>query len=70
MLVDREAVLRIFLEETEETLGQMEALCEGGCDMLQGNLFSRPVPAEQALQFLRHHQLTPPSILNFPKTAA
>jgi diguanylate cyclase (GGDEF)-like protein len=56
--------------EGVETLGQMEALCEGGCDMLQGNLFSRPVPAEQALQFLRHHQLTPPSILNFPKTAA
>jgi EAL domain-containing protein (putative c-di-GMP-specific phosphodiesterase class I) len=56
--------------EGVETLGQMEALCKGGCDMLQGNLFSRPVPADQALQFLRHHQLTPPSILNFPKTAA
>ena len=56
--------------EGVETLGQMEALCKGGCDLLQGNLFSRPVPAEQTLQFLRHHQLTPPSVLNFPRTAA
>jgi diguanylate cyclase (GGDEF)-like protein len=56
--------------EGVETLAQMEALCKGGCDLLQGNLFSRPVPAEQALQFLRHHQLTLPSVLNFPKTAA
>jgi diguanylate cyclase (GGDEF)-like protein len=56
--------------EGVETLAQMEALCKGGCDLLQGNLFSRPVPAEQVLQFLRHHQLTLPSVLNFPKTAA
>ncbi len=56
--------------EGVETLGQMEALCMGGCDVLQGNLFSRPVPAEQVLQFLRHGQLVPRSILNFPKTAA
>lgn len=56
--------------EGVETLGQMEALCKGGCDLLQGNLFSRPVPAEQVLQFLRHHQLTPPSVINFPRTAA
>jgi len=56
--------------EGVETLGQMEALCKGGCDMIQGNLFSRPVPAEQALQFLRHRQLVLAPILNFPKTAA
>jgi diguanylate cyclase (GGDEF)-like protein len=56
--------------EGVETLAQMEALCKGGCDLLQGNLFSRPVPAEQVFQFLRQHQLTPPSVLNFPKTAA
>lgn len=56
--------------EGVETLGQMQALCNGGCDMIQGNLFSRPVPGEQALQFLRHGQLMAPSILNFPKTAA
>jgi diguanylate cyclase (GGDEF)-like protein len=56
--------------EGVETLGQMEALRQGGCDMLQGYLFSRPVPAEQALQFLRHRQLMPPSVLSFPKTAA
>jgi EAL domain-containing protein (putative c-di-GMP-specific phosphodiesterase class I) len=56
--------------EGVETLGQMEALREGGCDMLQGYLFSGPVPAEQALQFLRHRQLMPSSILNFPRTAA
>ena len=56
--------------EGVETPGQMEALCKGGCDMIQGNLFSRPVPGEQALQFLRHGRLMPPSVLNFPKTAA
>jgi EAL domain-containing protein (putative c-di-GMP-specific phosphodiesterase class I) len=56
--------------EGVETLGQMEALRKGGCDMLQGYLFSRPVPAEQALQLLRHRQLMPPSILSFPNTAA
>jgi len=56
--------------EGVETLGQMEALCSGGCDMLQGYLFSKPVPAEQVLQFLRHGQLMLPSVLNFPKTAA
>jgi diguanylate cyclase (GGDEF)-like protein len=56
--------------EGVETLGQMEALCNGGCDMLQGYLFSKPVPAEQALQFLRHGKLLLPSLLNFPKTAA
>jgi diguanylate cyclase (GGDEF)-like protein len=56
--------------EGVETLGQMEALCKGGCDMIQGNLFSMPVPAEQALQFLRHRQLVLAPILNFPKTAA
>lgn len=56
--------------EGVETLGQMEALCKGGCDMIQGYLFSKPVPAEQALQFLRHGRLVLPSIINLPKTAA
>ena len=56
--------------EGVETLGQMEALRIGGCDLLQGYLFSRPVPAEEALQFLRHRQLMPSPILNFPKSAA
>jgi diguanylate cyclase (GGDEF)-like protein len=56
--------------EGVETVGQMEALHEGGCDVLQGYLFSRPVPAEQALQFLSHRQLMPQSTLNYPKTAA
>jgi EAL domain-containing protein (putative c-di-GMP-specific phosphodiesterase class I) len=56
--------------EGVETLGQLEALRTGGCDRLQGYLFSRPVPAEQALQFLHHRQLMPKPILNFPKSAA
>ncbi len=56
--------------EGVETVGQMEALCNGGCDMIQGNLFSRPVPGDQTLQFLRHGQVMAPSILNLPKTAA
>ncbi len=46
--------------EGVETLGQMEALCRGGCDTLQGYLFSKPVPADQALQLLRHRQLMRP----------
>jgi diguanylate cyclase (GGDEF)-like protein len=49
--------------EGVETLEQMEALRKGGCDMLQGYLFSKPVPAEQVLQYLRHGQLMPPSLL-------
>ena len=60
----------LVVGEGVETIGQMEALRQGGCDMLQGYLFSRPVAAEQALQFLRHRQLMPSSILSFPKTAA
>ena len=56
--------------EGVETVGQMEALCHGGCDMIQGNLFSRPVSAEQTLPFLRYGQVMAPSILNLPKTAA
>ena len=33
--------------EGVETLEQLEKLCELGCDMVQGFLFSRPLPADQ-----------------------
>jgi EAL domain-containing protein (putative c-di-GMP-specific phosphodiesterase class I) len=47
----------------------MEALRKGGCDILQGYLFSKPVPAEQATHFLRNRQLAPSASLRHLKTA-
>jgi diguanylate cyclase (GGDEF) domain len=38
--------------EGVETVAQMETLQKGGCEILQGYLFSRPVPAEDAARQL------------------
>jgi EAL domain-containing protein (putative c-di-GMP-specific phosphodiesterase class I) len=54
--------------EGVETMGQMEALRRGGCDLLQGYLFSKPVPAEEATLFLRRRHLMPSGELQL-KTA-
>ena len=55
--------------EGVETMGQMEALSNGGCDILQGYLFSKPVPAEQATQFLRNRRLMPSATLKHLRAA-
>jgi len=45
--------------EGVETLSQMEALCKGGCDILQGYLFSQPVSAAKVVHVLEARTLTP-----------
>lgn len=39
--------------EGVETMAQFDYLRRLGCDMVQGYLFSRPVPAEQVIDFIR-----------------
>lgn len=41
-----------IVAEGVETLEQMQSLTKMGCDYLQGYYFSKPVPAEQFLQFI------------------
>ena len=44
------------IAEGVETEGQMKALRDMGCDLVQGYYFSRPVPAEQFEEFLKEKQ--------------
>ncbi|MGB4062255.1 MAG: EAL domain-containing protein [Azonexus sp.] len=41
--------------EGVETVEQLEYLRSRGCDLVQGYLFSRPVPAAEAIAFIRQH---------------
>ncbi len=41
--------------EGVETVEQLDYLRSRGCDLVQGYLFSRPVPAAEAIAFIRQH---------------
>ena len=41
--------------EGVETVQQLEYLRSRGCDLVQGYMFSRPVPAAEAIAFIRQH---------------
>jgi len=49
------------LAEGVETEGQLALLRARGCDQLQGNLFSKPLPPEALAQFLRDRHTLPAS---------
>jgi len=44
-----------LIAEGIETPEQFDYLLDKGCDQAQGYLFSRPVPADEALAFIRRH---------------
>jgi len=53
--------LQVVAEGVENDV-QREFLASHGCDVLQGYLFSRPLPAAEATGFLRRHrQPAPPA---------
>jgi len=44
--------------EGVETAEQLAFLLSNGCDIVQGYLFSRPLPAEELLKWLKNHRST------------
>ncbi len=45
------------IAEGVENKEQLKFLCEHGCDEIQGYYFSRPLPAEQAAEFIKHAKI-------------
>lgn len=50
------------IAEGVETEQQREMLSSIGCDLMQGYLFSRPVPADEAVAFLTHTGIGVPEV--------
>ena len=48
------------IAEGVETAAQLEFLAASGCDLLQGYLFSRPVPADDFAELVRQKRQLPP----------
>jgi EAL domain-containing protein (putative c-di-GMP-specific phosphodiesterase class I) len=38
-----------------ETPAQLQELCELGCDLAQGYLWTKPLPADDLARWLEHH---------------
>jgi diguanylate cyclase (GGDEF)-like protein/PAS domain S-box-containing protein len=51
-----------LVAEGVETHEQRKFLANLGCDVIQGYLFSKPLPVEEALAYLRQHGLSNPKI--------
>jgi EAL domain-containing protein (putative c-di-GMP-specific phosphodiesterase class I) len=45
-----------------ESEDQRQALEKLGCDVLQGFLYSKPLPAAEIIPFLKHWQATPADV--------
>jgi len=48
-----------LVAEGVETVGQRDFLAELGCDFVQGFLYSRPLPADAVIEFVRAHRASP-----------
>ena len=50
------------IAEGVETREQADALKQMGCDIIQGYYFSRPLPAQEFVNYVRERQTTPPGV--------
>ncbi|MGV3741772.1 MAG: EAL domain-containing protein, partial [Burkholderiaceae bacterium] len=50
------------IAEGVETVEQLEYLREQGCDEVQGYYYSKPLTAEEFLEFATNHVKRPPSL--------
>ena len=50
------------IAEGVETREQADALKQMGCDIIQGYYFSRPLPAQEFVNYVRERQTTPPEV--------